>query len=53
MSDDKYEAAYRRANPKLCPLNPWERQAELRDLWPEDQEKFKQLVDAVSEAREQ
>lgn len=47
INDDSYERAYRRAHPRMFPHSPHERQRELRDLWPADQRKFRELVDAV------
>lgn len=47
MSETIYDKIYRRANPKLFPYSPYERQPELRDLWPSEQEKFKRVVDAA------
>lgn len=47
MSD--YDAAYRRAHPRLFPYSPWERQKELSDLWPSEQKKFRDVVDAARE----
>jgi len=42
-----YAAIYRKANPKAMPFSIHERQRELSDLWPVDQEKFKRIVDAT------
>lgn len=42
--DDEYAAAYRRAHLRRSPYSPWERQQELSDLWPSDQEAFRELV---------
>ena len=49
-----YDAIYRRLHPKVCPLNPYEPQRELSDLWPLLQQEFKENVDRVAKAiREQ
>jgi hypothetical protein len=48
-----FERAYRIANPKFCPLSPHERQAELSDLWPSEQEKFKKNCKAALAAIEE
>ncbi len=44
LNEPDYDAIYRRLNPKVFPYSPWERQRELRDLWPSDRERFKQMV---------
>lgn len=46
-----YDAAYRAAHPRLFPFSPYERQRELRDLWPSEQAKFRRIVDAIAKAR--
>ena len=50
MSD--YERAYRKLHPRTFPLSPCERQRELSDLWPADQDRFRQMVDAVTDAKQ-
>lgn len=47
MSETIYDRAYRKMHPRLFPFSAWERQRELSDLWPADQEKFKRVVDAI------
>jgi len=47
-----YDAIYRHTNPKTFPLAPYERQMELRDLWPDEQEKFRRVVDAALKSKE-
>jgi len=42
-----YEQIYKQTHPKACPLSPWERQRQLSDLWPCDQQKFKDVVDVI------
>jgi hypothetical protein len=42
-----YGALYRKANPKTMPFSIHERQRELRDLWPIDQQKFRDQVDVI------
>ncbi len=42
-----YDAIFRKLHPRSSPFSPWERQRELRDLWPADQQKFKGMVDTV------
>ncbi len=44
---DIYEQVYRDLHPRTFPLSPWERQRELRDLWPAEQQKFRDMVDAA------
>lgn len=43
-----YDNLYRKLNPRRFPYSPWERQRELNDLWPQDQELFRRLVDGVA-----
>lgn len=49
MSRD-YDAIYRRMNPRLFPYSPWERQKELRDLWPSEQSKVRKQIDTIADA---
>lgn len=42
-----YDEIYRKANPRRFPYSPFERQRELRDLWPDLQEDFRRVVDAA------
>lgn len=44
-----YDAIYRRAHPRRFPFSPYERQMQLRDLWPSEQEKFRRIVDAATQ----
>lgn len=48
---DIYERTYRRLNPRFFPYSPYERQRELRDLWPQDRRRFRDMVDAVLKER--
>ena len=41
------EELFRREHPKSCPWSPWERQMELRDLWPADQEAYIRRVEQM------
>lgn len=50
---DDYEKIYRRLHPKRFLFSPWERQAELRNLWPRDQQKFKKMVDGIKSPRKE
>jgi len=43
-----YDQIYRKLNPKRFPYSPWERQVELSDLWPVDQQKFKDEIDLIT-----
>ena len=53
MTDTLYDQIYHKTHPRLFPQSPYERQMELRDLWPADQRKFRELVDAIKrEARD-
>jgi len=52
VSEDRYTRWYRRLNPKRMPYNIDERQAELSDLWPADQQRFRDMVDALSPSLE-
>ena len=47
MKREEYERIFRRMHPRTDPTSPYERQRELRNLWPADQQKFIQEVDAV------
>ncbi|MGN6768872.1 MAG: hypothetical protein ACTHJQ_03350 [Rhizobiaceae bacterium] len=47
---DIYERIYRETHPRLFPFSPFERQRELRDLWPADQRKFRDMVDSTLRA---
>lgn len=47
----EYEQIYRQLNPRSFPYSPYEKQRELRDLWPKEQEAFKRLVDAILRER--
>lgn len=47
-----YDETYRAMHPKLFPFSPWERQRELRDLWPDEQAKFRKMVDAINRMRD-
>jgi len=51
MSNFDYDALYRKLHPRSMPFSPYERQRELRDLWPVDQQKFRDFVDAVLSER--
>lgn len=42
-----YERIFRRLHPKSCPASPWEHQRELRDLWPAEQQKFRDEIDTI------
>lgn len=42
-----YERIYRRLNPRTFPYSPYERQRELSDLWPREQQKFRDMVDTI------
>lgn len=42
-----YEQIYRKMHPKRFPYSPYEKQRELCDLWPDEQEKFKREVDTI------
>lgn len=42
-----YDTIYRQVNPRRFPFSPFERQIELRDLWPDEQENFRKVVDAA------
>ena len=50
-SEVDYDKAYRLAHPRMFPFSPWERQRELSNLWPSEQEKFRKIVDAALKAR--
>ena len=45
-----YEGIYRKMNPRIFPYSAHERQKELSDLWPADQERFKDQVDSIASA---
>lgn len=47
MTDDIYARTFRRLHPRRSPYSPYERQRELSDLWPRDQQRFRETVDAV------
>jgi len=47
MTPEQYAEFYRKLHPRVFPSSPWERQMELRDLWPADQEKFREMVRAI------
>ena len=47
MTDDEYAEIYRRMRPKMFPYSPYERQMELSDRWPADQEQIKREIDAA------
>lgn len=48
MTQEEYEATYRKLHPRGMTTAPYsERQRQLTDLWPRDQEEFKRMVDAV------
>lgn len=49
-SEDIYDRVYREMNPRIFPYSPWERQRQLCDLWPSEQKKFKDMVDAVAKS---
>lgn len=49
-SDSIYDRVYREIHPRMFPYSPWERQMELRDIWPSEQKKFKDMVDAVAKS---
>ncbi len=42
-----YERIFRRLHPTSCPASPGEHQRELRDLWPADQQKFRDEIDII------
>lgn len=44
-----YDAIYRKLHPRRDRYSPYERQRELHDLWPRDQRKFREMVDAIQE----
>jgi hypothetical protein len=48
MATDTYERIYRETHPRIFPYSPWERQLELRDLWPSEQQKFRNHVDYLT-----
>lgn len=45
-----YDQIYRELHPRQFPHSPYEKQRELRNLWPSEQEKFKQEIDVVLRA---
>jgi hypothetical protein len=53
MREDKDDAAaiYRRLHPRAFQFSPWERQMELRDLWPSDQREFREMIRKIREQR--
>ena len=46
VSFSEAEKIYRRMHPREFPYSPWGRQLELRDLWPDEQQKF---IDTLNE----
>ena len=52
MSEERYARAYRRLHPKTMPYNIHEPQRELSNLWPIDQQRFRDMVDALSPSLE-
>ena len=48
-----YEAIYRKTHPRAFLFSPWERQMELRDLWPSLQTEFRDGVDAMLAAAQE
>lgn len=46
-TENDYAQAYRDLHPRQFPFSPWERQMELRDLWPADQERFRETVRGI------
>lgn len=53
MSDTIYDTIFRHLHPRVFPYSSRERQRELRDLRPSEQEKFKRQVDATIRALEE
>ncbi len=52
MTDALYDSLYRKLHPRMFPHSPWERQRELRDLWPAEQMEFRKMVDNILAKRE-
>lgn len=48
-----YDQIYRDLHPITFPWSPYDRQLELRDLWPSDQERFRKKIDTIGRALEQ
>lgn len=41
------EQTYRKEHPRMFPHSPWERQMELSDLWPRDQDAYVKRVEQI------
>lgn len=48
-----YDEIYRTMHPRRFPFNPFERQRELRDLWPDEQRQFRKMVDVLHRVKVQ